>query len=251
MKHDHMQHDIAESFDFILSIPFFLACLVYWLAGTRSSRKYRKWSLYRTVCWVLGTFCTAAAVIGPLAKYAHLNFMGHMLVHILLGMLAPIFLIFSAPMTLFLRTISITSARNFGRLLRSWPLRLLTDPLVAALLNSGGLWVLYTTDLFQIMSTNFFVFFLVHLHIFLAGYLFTSSIIYVDLNPHRAGFIYRGTVLLISMAAHGILSKSLYANPPGDTLQTQAENGGVLMFYAGDVVHAVVIFLFCRQWYKT
>ncbi|WP_413237500.1 cytochrome c oxidase assembly protein [Paenibacillus sp. 1P07SE] len=35
---------------------------------------------------------------------------------------------------------------------------------------------------------------LVHLHIFLAGYAFTASMLYIDPAPHRKSYMYRAIV---------------------------------------------------------
>lgn len=78
----------------------------------------------------------------------------HMLVHLLLGMLAPLLMALAAPMTLLLRTLSVSSARVLSRVLSSRPLRLLTHPVIASFLNLGGLWLLYTTDLYSLMHEN-------------------------------------------------------------------------------------------------
>lgn len=63
--------------------------MTYIIATVLSSRHHKRWPLYRTGFWVLGTICAAIAVVGPLAKRAHIDFIVHMLGHLLLGMLAP------------------------------------------------------------------------------------------------------------------------------------------------------------------
>jgi putative membrane protein len=119
------------------------------------------------------------------------------------------------------------------------------------ILNVGGMWVLYTTDLYMMMQQHLFLHVLIHLHVFLAGYLFTISVIYIDPTPHRTSFVYRSVILLIALAAHGILSKYIYSHPPYGVSISQAEKGGMIMYYGGDAIELILIFILCFQWYKS
>ena len=150
------------------------------MATIISNRSYKKWPLYRTILWILGVFCAATAVIGPIADRSHQDFTVHMLGHLLLGMLAPLLIALAAPITLMLRTLNVTLARGFSRLLKAWPVRIYSHPITASILNIGGLWVLYTTELYAEMQHNPLLHLLIHLHVFFAGYLFTVSMIYMD-----------------------------------------------------------------------
>ena len=56
--------------------------------------------------------------------------------------------------------------------------------------------------------------------------------------------------LIIALAGHGILAKYVYANPPTGVPIGEAEQGSMLMYYGGDFVDAMIIFILCLQWYK-
>lgn len=174
-----------------------------------------------------------------------------MVSHLLLGMLAPLLIVLAAPMTLALRTLPVNSARGLSRILRSWPIRVISNPIFASFINVGGLWLLYTTNLYMLMQQNIFLHMLVHIHVLIAGYLFTLSIIYIDPSPHRTSFIFRSIVLLIALAGHGVLSKYIYAHPPNSVSVEESEIGGMIMYYGGDVIDFVLIFILCFQWFKT
>ncbi|WP_372459240.1 cytochrome c oxidase assembly protein [Alkalihalobacillus deserti] len=223
---------------------------VYILSVVISNRKYKQWPVYRIICWVAGVVFATIAVAGPLAERAHVDFTAHMLGHLLLGMLAPFLMVLAAPMTLLLRTINVSLARRLTRLLKSLPIRIVTNPIVASLLNVGGLWILYTSDLYKIMHENIILHVIIHVHVFLAGYVFTISMIYIDTTPHRTSYVYRSIVLVLTLAAHGILSKYIYVNPPTGVFPAQAEIGGMLMYYGGDAIDMMIIFILCLQWYK-
>jgi putative membrane protein len=252
MNNTHTYHSSGNFYELILLVPFVMLVIIYILGVVLSSRQYThtRWPLYRSAFWILGVICVASTVVGPLAKRAHIDFTAHMLGHLLLGMLAPLLMIVAAPMTLTLRTLNVKLARRLSQVLKSWPISVLSDPIIASLLNMGGLWILYTTDLYLAMHENILLHLFIHFHIFFAGYLFTLSMIYIDPTPHRTSFMYRAIVLVIALASHGILSKHIYAHPPIGVPTAQAEIGGMLMYYGGDAIDLILIFIFCLQWYK-
>jgi putative membrane protein len=250
MEPNHIHHVSGPSFELFQSLPFVLAVLIYFLLALFSNRRHKRWPFYRYLYWILGVLSASIALIGPIATLAHENFTAHMVGHLFLGMLAPLLIALAAPMTLLLRSLSVAHARNLTQILKSWPVRIYSNPVVTALLNIGGLWVLYTTELYSMMQQNALLHAVVHLHVFLAGYLYTISIIYIDPTPHRYSYTFRTIILILSFAAHGILSKYIYAHPPSGVPIEQAEAGGMVMYYGGDIVEVLLIFLFCLQWYR-
>ncbi|CDQ20187.1 Cytochrome c oxidase caa3 assembly factor (Caa3_CtaG) [Halobacillus karajensis] len=253
MVADHqIEHNSRLLIDIALAVPFVTAVVLYIGAAIVSSHypHLRKWPLHRTIFWILGIFLAAISVIGPLAEQAHKDFTAHMTSHLLLGMTAPLLLVLAAPMTLLLRTLQTTSARRVSRYLKSRWVRFFSHPIVASILNIGGLWILYTTDVYTAMHQSVLIYIVGHVHIFLAGYLFTMSMIYVDPIAHRFGYAYRSIILVIALAGHGILAKSIYAAPPPGVPAEKAEAGGMLMYYGGDAVDLIIIFLLCLHWYR-
>ncbi|MRX72112.1 cytochrome c oxidase assembly protein [Bacillus lacus] len=234
-----------------LAVPFAAGIILYCAGSVMSRRTYKTWPWQRQLCWYGGSICALAAIIGPLADRAHHDFYFHMLGHLLLGMLAPLLMVLGAPMTLLFRSINTSTARQVTKLLKSWPARILTDPVTASLLNIGGLWLIYTTNVYALMHENGFLHLLIHFHVFAAGYLFTAAMIYIDPVSHPRPYLYRSAVLVAALAGHGILAKILYANPPLGVSEAQAQSGAMLMYYGGDAVDAVLIFLLCLQWYRS
>jgi putative membrane protein len=250
LSHSHIQHSSGNLFEIVLSVLFLLLVVLYLLAGFLSSQRYKPWPKHRYALWVTGIFCVAASVIGPIAGRSHHEFTWHMIGHLLLGMLAPLLIALSAPLTLLLRLVSVRIGRCITLFLKSKFVRFLSNPIVAAILNFGGLWVLYTTNLYSYMQQSLLFHVIVHLHVFLAGYLFTISMIYIDPISHRTSHAFRATVLVLSLASHAILSKYIYAHPPPGIPRGQAETGGMLMYYGGDFIDLLLIWVLCLQWYK-
>lgn len=246
----HVYHVVGIAPQLILALPFVLALVMYIFAVVISNRRYKPWSIVRTVCWAIGVLFATFSVAGPLANRAHVDFAAHMFSHLFLGMLAPLLMALAAPITLLLRTLSVPYARKLTKVLRSWPSRTLTNPLIASFLNIGGLWFLYTTNLYSLMHESILLHLIVHFHVFLAGYIFTVSMIYIDPTPHRTPFLYRAIVFVAALAGHGVLSKYIYANPPNGVPVDQAELGGMLMYYGGDFIDIIIIFILCLQWFR-
>lgn len=234
----------------VMAFPFVLAFLLYIGAVAISNRRYKPWAVYRTVCWSCGIVFAIVSVAGPLAHRSHTDFAAHMIGHLFLGMLAPLLMALASPMTLLLRTLSVPHARRLSTLLHCAPARWMTHPVTASLLNIGGLWILYTTKLYTFMHENILVHLAVHFHVFAAGYVFTVSILYFDPVSRRLPYANRAIVSIMAMAGHAILAKSIYAHPPSGVPPEQAELGGMVMYYGGDFIDIVMIFILCLQWYK-
>lgn len=250
IDHIHSAQTTGAMMDFGVIALAAIAIFLYLQAVVATNKKMKKWPLARIVYWHGGILCIVAAFVGPIGDRAHTDFTVHMIGHLLLGMLAPLLIVLSAPMTLVLRTLSTVHARGVTRVLKSMPFRLLSHPLTAAVLNVGGLFVLYRTELYVWMHEYVLVYALVHFHVFAAGYLFTASIIYIDPTPHRFSFSYRSAVLIFALAGHAILSKMIYAHPPETVAANEGKTAGMLMYYGGDAIDLVIIFILWLQWYK-
>jgi putative membrane protein len=220
-----------------------------WLVASGS----RPWPRRRTVSWLLGCAAVGVALSGPLVEAAAADdtgYVAHMVTHLLLGMVAPLLLVLGAPITLLLRSLRVPAGRRVSRMLTSLPVRILTEPLVAATLSIGGLWLLYTTELYAMLHHEPVVHVVVHAHLFFAGYLFTVSMISVDPLPHRRSVRHRSIVLILALAGHGILAKHLYAYPPAGVAGPPAETGAMIMYYGGDLVDLVIMIVLGRLWYR-
>ena len=235
-----------------IGVLFAFISILYIIAVFISVRKqhWKKVDFLRVFLFIIGVICSAFAVVGPIAERAHVDFTIHMICHLLLGMLGPLLMALGAPMTFVLRALPVSWARQLTRLLKSRPLQFVSHPIIASLLNIGGLWVLYTTHLYALMHEQPLLYFIIHIHVFLAGYVFTTSIIYIDPTPHRYRFMFRAIVLVCSLAGHSILSRYLYAHPPIGVSSADAETGAMLMYYGGDLVDLGLILIFCYQWYR-
>ncbi|MEQ4608419.1 cytochrome c oxidase assembly protein [Streptomyces cavourensis] len=123
---------------------------------------------------------------------------------------------------------------------------------MAALLDVGGLWLLYRSGLFAAMQHHAWLHAVVHLHVLTAGLLFTFAVCQLDAVRRRWSLAVRGMTLLAAGAAHAVLAKSLYAAaPPGTTFASaDLHTGAQLMYYGGDLVEAGLAVVLAASWYR-
>jgi putative copper resistance protein D len=182
-------------------------------------RQGDKWPVSRTVFFVIGCAIIEFATSGGLGVYAYFAFSYHMVAHMVLGMVAPIFIILSAPITLALRTLPqgrTPDERGVrGTLITALHSRLVSiwvNPIVALAIFDGSLFILYLTPLFGGMMLSHTGHFVMDLHFILAGLLFFHVIIGVDPNPKRVPYLARIVLLFAAMAIHAFFSVALISS---------------------------------------
>ena len=230
-----------------------LLMLGYLLAAGRQRRQGNGWSGHRCALFVLGSVVLGAAVAPPVMSWAHHDLRGHMLLHLVMGMLAPLAWVLAAPVTLLLRSLPRPGARFIAVLLRSLPIRLVSHPVGAMLLNIGGMYLLYLTPLYTLSLRSEALHYWVHLHFLIAGYLFCWSILAgPDASPHRLSLRFRLGVLFLAMATHALLGKLMYGylqpHGTGHSME-QIQAAAQLMYYGGDlaeVLLAIVLLVWLR-----
>ena len=175
-----------------------------------------KWPVGRTISFALAISAIDFATSGGLGVYALFSFEYHMIAHMVIGMIAPIGLVLSAPVTLALRTLPIgrTPEERGVRgmliaLLHSRYAVILTNPITALALFDGSLFVLYFTDLFGNLMQSHAGHLFMNIHFLLAGFLFFHVIIGIDPNPKKIPYIVRIVVLFAAMSIHAFFSIAL------------------------------------------
>jgi cytochrome c oxidase assembly factor CtaG/putative copper export protein len=197
---------------FTLALVAFAGLL--YAVGLRSlHRRGVRWPVGRTMCWYAGLLVILWATAGGLGVYSHVLFSAHMVSHMLLSMVAPIGLVLAAPVTLALRTLpgarvpdELGPRQLLLAVLHSWPVRLLTQPLVALALWVGSLYGLYFTPLFTTMMSTHLGHVAMQLHFLTVGSLFFWVLIGVDPNPARWHPLARMGLLLAAMPFHAFFS---------------------------------------------
>ncbi len=223
----------------------------YLVLLSRRPSSLPRWPPWRTAAWVGGALTVAVALVPPLTEAATTDHRAHMAQHLLLGMYAPLGLVAAAPVRLALGSLPTPGARRLSALLRSRPVRVLSHPVVTAVLSVGAMAVLYLTPLHERTTGNPALTAVVLLHLLLAGWLFTWSVAGPDPAPHRPGLRLRLVVLVGAAGAHASLAKVLYARATeGHHHGTaHAEAGAQLMYYGGDGAELLLAVMLLAGWY--
>lgn len=235
----------------LLAVSALLLAL-YLLALARQRARARPWSHWRTAAFLLGMGCVLGSLVPPLASHAHHDLSAHMLQHLLLGMLGPIGLVLGTPVTLALRTLPPRASRALVRLLHSAPIRFITHPIAALLLNIGGMAALYLTPLYALMAEHAVLHVLVHLHFVAAGTLFSWAILQLEpAGPRRLSAAARLVILFVAIATHATLAKTMYAHGfPRGTAHAlpEIQRAAQIMYYGGDLTELLLLIVLCATW---
>jgi putative membrane protein len=210
----------------------------------------RGWRGWRTAGFLAGAAVLAAAMVPRLSPWPAGDFRDHVLRHLMIGMVAPLGLVLGAPLTLLLRTVPRPWGRRIGRLLHTWPVRIVGHPLTALTLSIGGMVALYCTPLYEITAGNTVAHQLVHAHFFASGYLFAWVVAGPDPAPRRPSVPARLVLLGVAIVAHAVLSQLLYAGVidvaavPAEARRGAAE----LMYYGGDLGELLLALAMMTAW---
>jgi putative copper resistance protein D len=183
------------------------------------ARRGDKWPVGRTISFAIGISLLDYSTSGGLGLYALFSFQYHMIAHMVLSMIAPIFIVLSAPITLALRTLPIGRTPD-ERGIRGWLIESLhsrataiwTNPLVALAIFDGSLFALYFTPLFGELMSSHFGHLLMNFHFIAAGLLFFHVIVGIDPNPRRVHHLVRVVILLGAISIHAFFSIALQAS---------------------------------------
>ncbi|MET9340965.1 cytochrome c oxidase assembly protein [Nonomuraea sp. NPDC003804] len=258
-------------------LDLFFALLAAALGGlyaagvVRLRRRGDAWSAGRTAAWFVGVAILVLATQSGLARYAKVLFSVHMIEHMTLAMLVPIFLVLGAPVTLALRALK-PAARRGDRGPREWLtvilhsrfVRVVSHPVVATSIFIASTYALYFTPLFAAAMEEHLGHITMTLHFLLSGSLFFWVIIGVDPAPHKLPHVGRLLTLFVTMPFHAFFGIALmmmgtvvaadWYEQLGRTwglsaLQDQ-ENGGAIAWGFGEIPTLIVLLALAFQWYS-
>mgnify|MGYP002737897107 FL=1 len=182
-------------------------------------------------------------------------FSAHMIEHMTLTMIIPIFLVLGMPITLALKSIPVRQDGSWGP--REWILWLIqtpwakffTNPVVASANVAGSIVAFYFTPFFNWAVSEhpgheFMIF-----HFLFAGYIFTAVMIGEDPLPKQPPYALRLVLLFATMAMHAFISLAIttgdnllaadwYGNmgrPWGPDALADQHIGGSVMWGIGEI----------------
>jgi putative membrane protein len=254
----------AGQFDVLPAALLLLAAGLYLLGVYRLRARGDRWSGARTASWLAGGLGTIAfATMSGLGGYDDTLFSVHMAQHMLLSMVAPVFLALGAPVTLALRTLPGAGRRALLAVLHSVPVRVLMFPAVGWVLFVGSPFVLYFGGWYPAALENDALHELMHAHFVLVGCLFFWPLIGLDPVPGRVAHPLRFLLVFAALPFHAILGVSImdstrliagahylalhlsWSDPASDQ-----RLGGGLLWASGDLVGLLMLGVVAVQWMR-
>ncbi|WP_049830864.1 bifunctional copper resistance protein CopD/cytochrome c oxidase assembly protein [Arthrobacter sp. RIT-PI-e] len=189
--------------------------IAYLLGVWKLGRRGDPWSKLKLVSWVFGLLLLTYFTSGAPAVYGMVLFSAHMIDHMALTMVVPLFLVLGAPVTLALKALG--ARRDGTRGIREWilvvvhslPSRIITHPLFAAGNFVASIIVFYYSPLFGFALREHVGHELMITHFLITGYIFVLSMIGSDPVPFRAPYPLRILLLFATMAFHAFFGVTL------------------------------------------
>jgi cytochrome c oxidase assembly factor CtaG len=249
-----------------------LTVITVWVTGLylfgvwRLHERGDHWPLPRTLSFVVpGMGLLFFATSSGLGSYDATLLSVHMVQHMLLSMVVPLFLALGAPITLMLRTLPPRPRRLLLSLLHSRVAAVLTFPPLTFLLFVLSPWVLYFTSWYDASLRSPYVHEMMHLHLVLIGCLFFWPIVGVDPVPGRVAYPFRLLLLVLTLPFHAFLGVTImsqttliggswYRSLPMSWLPTPAQDqnlAGGILWSAGDLVGLVFLGVLFTQWVRS
>lgn len=253
-----------------VGISLFLAAW-YIRSMVRLGRRGDRWSLARALSFFLGLAILLWVTSGGPAVYGMVLFSGHMIQHMTLTMVAPIFLVLGSPVTLAMKSLPTRSDGTRGA--REWILwlvhsrfsRAVTHPLFAAANFAGSILLFYYTPVFGLSLEYHLGHQFMIVHFLLTGYIFALVLVGEDPLPKRPPYAFRLIILLATMVFHAFLAVGISSQGAlieaswfgnighdwGFSAIEDQQRGGELMWGLGEVPAMLMAVMVAVQWSRS
>jgi putative copper resistance protein D len=254
----------------------FFAALVAVLGGlyaagvVRLRRRGDSWPLARTLAWATGLLTIVAVTMTGVATYAPILFSTHMIQHMVLSMLSPIFLVLGTPLTLALRALKPAAIRGdrgprewVTIILHSRAVKFLGHPATATVIFIASTYAVYFTPLFGYLMRAHIGHLAMLIHFLASGTLFFWVLIGVDPTPRKLPYIAKMLLLFVTMPFHAFFGISLMNlghpiaagwytalhRPWGVPIVHDQQTGGAIAWAFGEIPTFIVLIAMVFQWF--
>ena len=251
-------------------LPLLLVLLpgaAYVVGVWRLTARGDRWPVGRTVSFLVGGLGTIALVtMSGIAAYDTSLFAVHMVQHMLLSMVATVFLALGAPVTLALRTLPQGPRGLLLRLLHSRFAEVMSFPLIPWVLFVASPFALYFSGWYAATLDSTVLHELLHVHFLLVGSLFFWPLLGVDPVPGRSGHPFRMLLVAATLPFHAFLGVAIMSvEPDGRGLLAgehylplhglaesvyQQQLGGGLLWASGDIIGLMFLAVLLTQWMR-
>ena len=253
--------------------PLLFVLLVWatglYLLGVRTLRRRGDaWPWARTAAFLGGIGLFGFVTMSGLGRYDTVLLSVHMVQHMVLSMLVPLFLALGAPVTLALRTLPTRPRGWLLAALHSRVAAVLTfAPLTLALFVASP-WMLYFTGWYDASVRSDYVHEMTHVHLVLVGALFFWPMVGIDPVPGRIAYPFRLLTVYLTLPFHAFLGVTIMGQTEliaGNWYRSLPETTGVtwlpdpaadqhlaggILWASGDVIGLVFLSVLFTQWVR-
>lgn len=233
----------------------------------RLHKRGDRWPLGRSMAFVVGGMGSFLFVTSSgLAAYDSTLLSVHMVQHMVLGMVVPLFCALGAPVTLALRTLPRTPRRLVLKVLHSPIARVLAFPPLTFALYVLSPWALYFSGWYDATLHSELLHELMHVHLVVVGSLFFTPILGIDPVPGRVSYPFRMLMLMLTLPFHAFLGVTIMGQTEliggawypalhasmrwlPDAHDDQHLAGGIL-WSSGDLVGLLLFGVLFAQWVR-
>ena len=253
-------------FDWYEVLPLVVAAVLFRMAERRVARDHpaNPHPRWRTWCWYGGLAVLYVALQSPIGTYDTTFFSVHMVQHLLMAMVAAPLLALAAPITLLLR---VSSPRVRQRVvlpvLHSWPLRIISFPVVTWILFAGVMWATHFSSLYDAALDNELAHLVEHGLYLGTALLFWWPAVGADPSPWRMPHALRIGYLFLGMPQSSFLGLAILSAPHvlyphyetvvrdwGPSPLADQQLAGGIMWAGGDLAFLIALVLAVWVWMR-
>jgi cytochrome c oxidase assembly factor CtaG len=247
-----------------IALGLLVSAALYLYGVWRLRQRGDDWPAGRTAAFIAGGLGSIALVtVTGIEAYDTTLISVHMVQHMVLSMVGPIFLALGAPTTLALRVLHGPPRKTLLAVLHSRYVRVLTFPLVAFGLFIANPFVLYFTGAYRQTLEHVWVHELVHFHFIVTGCLFFWPLLGLDPLPNRWPYPGRALLMVLSVPFHTVLGLTImqsnellggdwYPNLGLSWLDPKADQvtAGGILWAGGEIVSVTMLGILVVQWVR-
>lgn len=249
-----------------VTLALLAASAVLYLQGARRVGELHPrnpWPRARTVAFFAGLGAIGLALLSPIDTYAEVLFSVHMVQHMLLTMVAAPLLVLGTPVSLLVRAVGRSRHRRVMRVLRSWPVTALTNPMVAWVGYAAVMWGTHLSGLYDAALRSQPVHAAEHALFLVSAVLLWWPVVGLEPShwrmPHplRVGYVFLqspvNTFLALVLYSSSRVLYPAYAATGrtwGPTPLDDLHDGAAIMWIGGDLVFLLATVLGIAAWMR-
>jgi cytochrome c oxidase assembly factor CtaG len=252
------------TWEWSMALGIAIAAALYIAGLVVLHRRGDRWPVSRGFSFLLGGLGSIAlATMSALGAYDTVLLSVHMVQHMVLMMVAPMFLALGAPVTLALRTLPTRPRAMLLAVLHSRPARVIMFAPFTLALFIATPFALYYSPFYEISLRSGFWHAFLHLHFLIIGCLLMWPLMGIDPVPGRISHPLRLLMVFLMLPFHAFLGISIMSSTvliaeswylafnrtwPPSPLDDQYLAGGIL-WASGDAIALLMLIALFVQWY--